>query len=196
LHVETKRKGPSLRILVAITGASGSLYAQRLLDNLDPQQHEVHIVLSNYAQVVLAEELPGGLRLPAGVKSHGLKSMNVPFASGSNPFDAMVVIPCSMGTLGRIAHGYSEDVLLRAADVMLKERRKLILVPRETPLSLIHVKNFELLLLAGATLIPANPSFYTHPQTIAQVADTVVARVLDHLGLPQKLVARWQEEKD
>jgi len=190
------RKGPPLRILVAITGASGSLYAQRLLDNLDPQQHEVHVVLSNYAQAVLAEELPGGLRLPPGVKAHGLKSMNVPFASGSNPFDAMVVIPCSMGTLGRIAHGYSEDVLLRAADVMLKERRKLILVPRETPLSLIHVKNFELLLLAGATLIPANPSFYTHPQTIAQVADTVVARVLDHLGIPQKLVARWQEEKD
>jgi 4-hydroxy-3-polyprenylbenzoate decarboxylase len=190
------RKGPSLRILVAITGASGSLYAQRLLDNLDPQQHEVHVVMSNYAQAVLAEELPGGLRLPPGVKSHGLKSMNVPFASGSNPFDAMVVIPCSMGTLGRIAHGYSEDVLLRAADVMLKERRKLILVPRETPLSLIHVKNFELLLLAGATLIPANPSFYTHPQTIAQVADTVVARVLDHLGIPQNLVARWQEEKD
>jgi 4-hydroxy-3-polyprenylbenzoate decarboxylase len=190
------RKGPPLRILVAITGASGALYAQRLLDNLDPQQHELHVVLTNYAQVVLAEELPGGLRLPAGVKTHGLKSMNVPFASGSNPFDAMVVIPCSMGTLGRIAHGYSEDVLLRAADVMLKERRKLILVPRETPLSLIHVKNFELLLLAGATLIPANPSFYTHPQTIAQVADTVVARVLDHLGIPQKLVPRWKEEQD
>ena len=185
-----------MRILVAITGASGALYAQRLLDNLDPQQHEVHVVMSNYAQAVLAEELPGGLRLPDGVKSHGLKSMNVPFASGSNPFDAMVVIPCSMGTLGRIAHGYSEDVLLRAADVMLKERRKLILVPRETPLSLIHVKNFELLLLAGATLIPANPSFYTRPQTIEQVVDTVVARVLDHLGVPHKLVARWQEEKD
>jgi len=190
------RKGPPLRILVAITGASGALYAQRLLDNLDPQAHEVHVVLSHYAQAVLAEELPAGLRLPAGVKTHGLKSMNVPFASGSNPFDAMVVIPCSMGTLGRIAHGYSEDVLLRAADVMLKERRKLILVPRETPLSLIHVKNFELLLLAGATLIPANPSFYTRPQTVEQVADTVVARVLDHLGIPQKLVARWQEEKE
>lgn len=185
-----------MRILVAITGASGSLYAQRLLDNLDPQQHEIHVVQSNYAQVVLREELPEGLRLPAGVVAHGLKSMSVPFASGSNPFDAMVVIPCTMGTLGRIAHGLSEDVLLRAADVMLKERKKLILVPRETPLSLIHVKNFELLLLTGATLIPANPSFYTHPQTVEQVVDTVVARVLDHLGVPQQLVARWQEEKD
>ena len=185
-----------MRILVAITGASGALYAQRLLDNIDPREHEIHVVMSNYAQAVLAEELPGGLRLPAGVKSHGLKSMNVPFASGSNPFDAMVIIPCTMGTLGRIAHGYSEDVLLRAADVMLKEKRKLILVPRETPLSLIHVKNFELLLLAGATLIPANPSFYTRPQTVEQVVDTVVARVLDHLGIEQKLVPRWQEERD
>jgi flavin prenyltransferase len=185
-----------LRLLVAITGASGVIYAQRLLDNLDPQQHEVHVVLSNYAQTVIGTELPGGLRLPAGVKTHGLKSMNVPFASGSNPFDAMVVIPCTMGTLGRIAHGYSEDVLLRAADVMLKERKKLILVPRETPLSLVHVKNFELLILAGAVLIPANPSFYTLPKTIQEVVDTVVARVLDHLGVPQQLVPRWQEEKE
>ena len=108
----------------------------------------------------------------------------------------MAVIPCTMGTLGRIAHGYSEDALLRAADVVLKERKKLILVPRETPLSLVHVKNFELLLQAGATILPANPSFYTRPQSIEQVVDTVVARVLDHLGVPQKLVARWQEENE
>jgi 4-hydroxy-3-polyprenylbenzoate decarboxylase len=183
-----------VRILVAITGATGIIYAQRLLDNLDPQTHEVHVVLSNYAHTVIAQEMPGGLKLAPGVKTHGLKSMNVPFASGSNPFDVMVVIPCTMGTMGRIAHGYSEDVLLRAADVMLKERRKLILVPRETPLSLVHVKNFELLLLAGAILLPANPSFYTNPKTIEQVVDTVVARVLDHVGVPQNLVPRWQEE--
>jgi 4-hydroxy-3-polyprenylbenzoate decarboxylase len=185
-----------VRILVAITGASGSWYAQRLLDNLDSRQHEIHVVLSQYAQAVLSQEIPQGLKLPSGAKQHGLKSMNVPFASGSNPFDAMVVIPCSMGTLGRIAHGISDDVLLRAADVMLKERKKLILVPRETPLSLVHLKNLELLLLAGATILPANPSFYTLPQTVEQVVDTVVARVLDHLGLPQNLVKRWQEEKD
>lgn len=184
----------AVRILVAITGASGALYAQRLLDHLDPREHEVHVVMSNYAHAVVKEELPGGLRLRDGVQSHGLKSMNAPFASGSNPVDAMVVIPCTMGTLGRIAHGFSEDVLLRAADVTLKERRKLILVPRETPLSLVHVKNFELLLLAGAILLPANPSFYTRPTTIEQVVDTVVARVLDHLGVPQKLMPRWQEE--
>ena len=185
-----------MRILVAITGASGSLYAQRLLDNLDPARHQVHVVLSQYAPAVIAEELPGGLRLPPGVTSHNLKSMNAPFASGSNAPDAMVIIPCSMGTLGRIAHGYSEDVLLRAADVALKEKKKLILVPRETPLNLIHVRNFELLLLAGATILPANPSFYTRPQTVEQVVDTVVARVLDHLGLPQKLVARWKDERE
>ena len=184
----------ALKILVAITGASGSLYAQRLLDNLDPVAHEIHVVMSNYAHQVIAEELPEGLRFPAGVKPHGLKSMNAPFASGSNPPDVMVVIPCTMGTLGRIAHGLSEDVLLRAADVVLKEKRKLILVPRETPLSLIHVKNFELLLLAGATLIPANPSFYSGANTVVELVDTVVARVLDHMGLPNKLAPRWAEE--
>ena len=185
-----------MKILVAITGASGALYAQRLLDNLDPAQHEIHVVLSNYAQQVIAEELPGGLKLPPAVKAHGLKSMNAPFASGSNPPDAMVVIPCTMGTLGRIAHGYSEDVLLRAADVVLKEKKKLILVPREMPLSLVHVKNFELLLLAGATLLPANPSFYSGAKTAVELADTVVARVLDHLGVPNQLAPRWKEEQE
>ena len=191
-----REHSPDLKILVAITGASGALYAQRLLDNLDPRQHEIHVVLSHYAHQVIAEELPEGLRLPEGVKAHGLKSMNAPFASGSNPPDVMVIIPCTMGTLGRIAHGYSEDVLLRAADVALKERRKLILVPRETPVSLIHVKNFELLLLAGATLIPANPSFYTRPKTVVEVVDTVVARVLDHLGVKQTLAPRWSAEAE
>ena len=185
-----------MRIVLAITGASGVVYTQRLLDNIDTAQHEVHVVLSNYAHQVIADELPGGLRLPPNVKQHGLKSMNVPFVSGSNPFDVMVVIPCTMGTMGRIAHGVSDDVLLRAADVMLKEKRKLILVPREMPLSLVHVKNMELLLLAGATILPANPFFYMNPKTIEQLADTVVARVLDHIGLPQNLVARWQDERE
>ncbi len=185
-----------MKILVAITGASGMLYAQRLLDNLDPRAHEIHVVISNYAQQVIAQELHEGLRLPTGVVTHNLKSMNAPFASGSNPPDAMVVIPCTMGTLGRIAHGLSEDVLLRAADVVLKEKKKLILVPRETPLNLVHVKNFELLMLAGATILPANPIFYTNPKTIVEVVDTVVARVLDHIGVPNKLAPRWAEEKE
>ena len=185
-----------MRILVAVTGASGSLYAQRLLDNLHGSLCEVHLVLSQYAQAVLNEELPAGLRVPETVTRHSVKGMNAPFASGSNAFDAMVVIPCSMGTLGRIAHGLSSDLLLRAADVMLKERRRLILVPRETPLNLVHIKNMELLLLAGAMLLPANPSFYTRPATVEQVVDTVVGRVLDHLGLPHQLSPRWQEEAE
>ncbi len=185
-----------LKILLAITGASGSIYAQRLLDNLDPEEHEIHLVLSRYAQAVIGEELPEGLRVPDGVVQHGLKSMNAPFASGSNPCDVMVIAPCSMGTLGRIAHGCSDDVLLRAADVILKERRRLILVPRETPFNLIHLKNMELLLLAGATIVPACPSFYTRPQSVEQVADTVVARVLDQMNLRQKLVPRWRDEAE
>jgi 4-hydroxy-3-polyprenylbenzoate decarboxylase len=185
-----------LKLVIAITGASGLLYAQRLLDNLEPDEHQIHVVLSNYAQAVIAEELPGGLRLPNGTLTHNLRSMNAPFASGSNAPDAMVIIPCTMGTLGRIAHGYSEDVLLRAADVVLKEKKKLILVPRETPLNLVHVRNFELLILAGATILPANPAFYTRPQTVQEVVDTVVARVLDHLGIPHKLMPRWGTEPE
>jgi 4-hydroxy-3-polyprenylbenzoate decarboxylase len=184
-----------MRLLIAITGASGTIYAQRLLDQLDPSEHEIHLIQSVYAHQVIQTELPEGLKLRPGITQHNLRTMNAPFASGSNAFDAMVVIPCSMGTLGRIAHGISSDLLLRAADVMLKERRKVILVPRETPISLIHVKNFELLLLAGAILIPANPSFYSQPKSLADLADTVVARVLDHLGIAQSLVARWQEEE-
>ena len=161
LHLSLPEPAPlfgQLKLVIAITGASGSLYAQRLLDHLDPAEHEIHVILSNYARQVLQEELPNGLQLTDGVRQHSLKSMNVPFASGSNPADAMVVIPCTMGTLGRIAHGVSDDVLLRTAEVMLKERRRLILVPRETPLSLIHVRKMELLLLAViAQVDSANP---------------------------------------
>ena len=171
------------------------IYAQRLLDRLGVSGHETHVVLSAYAQTVIREELPDGLRLVKGIESHGLKSMNAPFASGSNACDAMVVIPCTMGTMGRIAHGFADNVLLRAADVALKENRKLILVTRETPLNLVQLKNMELLLLAGATILPANPHFYFKPQTIEEVADTVVARVLDHLGVENEASPRWQEEE-
>jgi 4-hydroxy-3-polyprenylbenzoate decarboxylase len=182
-------------MIVAITGASGAIYAQRLLDNLG-SEHEVHVLLSQYAQSVISEELPEGLKVRSSVQMHHVRTMNVPFASGSNPFDAMVVVPCSMGTLGRIAHGLSSDLLLRSADVMLKEKRKLILVSRETPLSLIHIKNMELLLLAGATLLPANPQFYTGAQTAVDLADTVVARILDHLGIANTVAPRWKEEAE
>ena len=166
-----------MKIVVGITGASGIIYAQRLLDCIDARANEVHLLISNYAQAVIAQEFPQGLKVPEGVQTHSIKIMNAPFASGSNAADAMAVIPCSMGTMGRIAHGLSEDVMLRTADVMLKEKKKLILVPRETPLNLLQIRNMELLLLAGAVILPANPAFYSKPQTIQEVADTVVARV-------------------
>jgi len=185
-----------MRIVIAMTGATGALYTQRLIDHLDPGIHEIHLILTHYAAAVIREELQEDLRVPAGVTRHNIKSMNAGFASGSNPADAMVIIPCTMGTLARIAHGISDDLLLRTADVTLKERRKLILVPRETPLSLIHVRNFELLLLAGATLLPANPSFYHRPTSIQEVVDSIVSRVLDHLGIPNQLLPRWGEEHD
>jgi len=181
---------------VAITGASGAIYAQRLLQQLGSTSHELHIILTRYAHVVVDQELPGGLQPPPQAQVHNIKSMHAPFASGSNPLDSMVVIPCTMGTMGRIAHGVSDDLLLRSADVMLKERRQLILVPRETPFSLVHMKNMELLLQAGATIMPANPSFYAQPQSILDVVDTVVARVLDHLKVPHTLSARWQAETE
>ena len=181
--------------MVGITGASGIIYAQRLLDNMDAQRHEVHLLISNYAQAVIAQEVPEGLRVPEGVQTHSIRSMNAPFASGSNAADAMAIIPCSMGTMGRIAHGYSEDVLLRTADVMLKEKKKLVWCHEKTPLNLVQIRNMELLLLAGAVLLPANPAFYSQPKTIEEVADTVVARVLDHLGIENRLSPRWQEEE-
>jgi len=119
--------------------------------------------------------------------------MFVPFVSGSARFDSMVVIPASMGTIGRIAHGTSDSTVARAADVFLKERRRLILVPRESPYNLIHLRNMATLTEAGATIIPASPSFYTKPKTITELVDTVVARILDHLGIDHQLVKRWQQ---
>jgi 4-hydroxy-3-polyprenylbenzoate decarboxylase len=181
-----------MKFVLAGTGASGALYLQRLLHYLDPAEHEIHLILSTYARQVVAEELEGGLKVPAGVIEHNLKSMNAPFASGSALFDAMVVIPCSMGTLGRIAAGTSEDLILRAADVFLKERRKLILVPRETPWSLIHLRNAAALTEAGALILPASPGFYHRPATVEEVVDTVVHRVLDHMGVPNT-GKRWKQ---
>jgi 4-hydroxy-3-polyprenylbenzoate decarboxylase len=120
--------------------------------------------------------------------------MQVPFVSGSAKFDAMVVVPCSMGTLGRIAHGFSDSTITRAADVFLKEGRRLILVPRETPWNLIQARNVVSVMEAGATVLPAIPSFYGRPSTVTEVAETVVARILDHLGVEHELVRRWKDE--
>jgi len=176
-----------------MTGASGALYTQRLMDNLDPQAHEIHFILTRHAAEVGALELPGGLRVPAGVKRYEENgTMFVPFVSGSARFDAMVIIPASMGTIGRVAAGASDGTIARAADVFLKERRKLILVPRESPYNLIHLRNMTALTEAGATIIPASPGFYHQPQTIVDLVDTIVGRVLDHLGLAHRLTKRWQ----
>ncbi len=185
-----------MKLVLAITGASGSLYAQRFLEHLvnDPAgPHEIHVALSAHAREVAAAEI-GQLAIPDGFAVHNDTAMQVPFVSGSAKFDAMVVMPCSMGTVGRIAHGYSDSVITRAADVFLKERRKLILVPRETPWNLLQARNIVSLLEAGAEIIPASPSFYHRPKTVEEVVDTVLARVLDHLGLAHPIAKRWMEE--
>lgn len=184
-----------MKLVVAITGASGSLYAQRLLQVLHEDAkgpHEVHVALSSHAREVAEAEV-GKLVIPQGFQVHGDTSMQVPYVSGSARFDAMVIIPCSMGTVGRIANGYSDSAIIRAADVFLKERRKLILVPRETPWNLIQARNIVTVLEAGADVIPAVPSFYHRPETVLDVVDTVVARVLDHLGVVHPLSKRWLE---
>jgi 4-hydroxy-3-polyprenylbenzoate decarboxylase len=186
-----------MKLVVAITGASGSIYAQRLLQLLhdDPHgPHEVHVALSAHAREV-AEAETGKLVIPDRFEVHGDSSMQVPYVSGSSRFDAMIIIPCSMGTVGRIAHGYSDSAIARAADVFLKEKRKLILVPRETPWNLIQARNIVTVLEAGAEVIPAIPSFYHRPETVLDVVDTVVARVLDHLGLAHPQAKRWMERE-
>jgi len=184
-----------VKLVIAGTGASGAIYLQRLLQQINPVDNEVHVVLSAHAKQVIAEEL-GELQIPGGMHLHSDRTMNVPFVSGSARFDAMAIVPCSMGTLGRIAAGTSETTLLRAADVFLKERRKLVLVPRETPWSLIHARNMVTLLEAGAIILPASPGFYGRPATVEQLADTVVARILDQLGLPAPGAFRWQENAE
>ncbi len=181
-----------MRLVLAATGASGAIYLQRLIHYLDTAEHELHIVFSPYAKQVIHDEI-GELELPAGMVEHSDKSMNAPFASGSTKFDAMIVIPCSMSTLGRIAHGVSESLILRAADVFLKEGRKLILVPRETPWNLIHARNALAVIEAGAILLPASPSFYTRPADLNELADTVVWRILDQLGVDIPNARRWKE---
>lgn len=180
-----------MKLVIASTGASGAIYLQQLLAAIDPGAHEVHLVLSNHARQVIREEIDE-LKVPAGVLQHADQGMNVPFVSGSARFDAMIIVPCSMGTVGRIAMGASDSTILRAADVFLKERRKLILVPRETPWSLIHARNIVSLIEAGALVMPAVPSFYSRPKTVEAVADTVVSRILDQLGLPNPKAFRWQ----
>jgi 4-hydroxy-3-polyprenylbenzoate decarboxylase len=182
-----------MKLVIAATGASGTIYLQRLLEQIDCAAHEVHLVMSAHAQQVATEELDN-FTVPAGVQQHPENDLNVPFVSGSARFDAMVIVPCSMATLGRIASGSSDSALLRGADVFLKERRKLILVPRETPWNLIHARNVATLLEAGAIVLPAIPSFYSRPKTIVDLVDTVVWRILDQIGLPTSRTYRWPDQ--
>ncbi|MES2307781.1 MAG: UbiX family flavin prenyltransferase [Verrucomicrobiota bacterium] len=181
-----------MKVVVAITGASGALYAQRLIACLIEAKVEIDVVLSMHAKEVAGVEKVS-YDFPKSIKVYGDRSMQKPFVSGSAQYDAMVVIPCSMGTVGRIAHGYSDSAITRAADVFLKEKRPLILVPRETPWNLIQARNIVSVMEAGATVIPASPSFYGNPTTVVALVDTIVARVLDHLKVRHQLVKRWKQ---
>ncbi len=175
------------KIVVAITGASGSIYARSLLQKmslLKEHWNELGIVMSSNAAEVWKTELGDETFNTADGKLYSIQDFKAPFASGSGQYDTMIIIPCSMGTLGRIAGGISNDLVTRAADVILKERRKLICVVREMPYSLIHIRNMETITLAGGIICPATPSFYSKPKLIEEVTATVVDRVLDLAGFP------------
>lgn len=196
-------------VALAITGASGVQYGLRLLECLLAARARVYLVISQAGQVVL--QMEAGLDLPARpaeaevflneyfatepgqLRVFGRQQWTAPVASGTNPPDAMVVCPCTTGTLATIAAGACQDLIDRAADVALKEGRKLILVVRETPFSIVHLENMLRLARAGAVIMPANPGFYFNPATVEEVIDFMVARVLDHLAVPHRLTRRWGE---
>ena len=196
-------------VTLALTGASGMPYGIRLLECLIKAGSRVYLIYSQAAQVVAKQEMD--LTLPARtaeaetmfserykaqpgqLRVFGREEWFAPVASGSNAADAMVICPCTIGTLAAVAAGMSDNLIERAADVMLKESRKLILVPRETPFSVIHLENMLRLARAGAVILPANPGFYHHPQRVEDIVDFVVARVLDQLGVRHALMPRWGE---
>jgi 4-hydroxy-3-polyprenylbenzoate decarboxylase len=200
---------PPRTVTLAFTGASGMPYGVRLLECLIGAGVRVYLLYSQAAQIVARQEMD--LALPARAReaesffaqrfgaapgqlcAFGREEWFAPVASGSNPADAMVICPCSMGTLAAVAQGLADNLIERAADVMLKESRKLVVVPRETPFSAIHLENMLRLSRAGAVVLAANPGFYHHPKSVADVVDFVVARVLDQLSLPHTLTPRWGE---
>lgn len=185
-------KSLSQPIVLGITGASGSIYALRLLRHLHDLQQEVHVVASESGLQVLRFEGCKAL-LDEADKVYENQNLFAPIASGSYRHAGMVVLPCSMASLGKMACGIGDNLLTRAADVCLKERRKLIIVPREMPMSGMHLRNQAVLSDAGAVILPASPSFYHHPKTIEDLVDTVLARILDHLGLEHAISSRWPE---
>jgi 4-hydroxy-3-polyprenylbenzoate decarboxylase len=196
-----------LNLCLALTGASGQVYGLRLLECLLAAGCAVQFIHSAAARVVLRQEMNLELPeasaaarevllacyagLPGALTVHERMDWFAPVASGSSAPDAVVICPCSMGTLAAIAQGCAENLIERAADVALKEGKKLILVPRETPFSAIHLENMLRLSRAGATILPPNPGFYHHPQSIGDLVDFIVARLLDQLGVPHALAARW-----
>lgn len=197
-------------ICVALTGASGLAYGLRLIEMLLQANCRVFVLYSQAAQVVARQELgvtwpsqPAAMqewlsnRFAANtgqLQVFGRENWFAPVASGSNPADAMVVCPCTTGSLAAIAHGLSDNLIERAADVIIKEKRPLILVPRETPFSILHLENMLTLARAGATILPANPGFYHHPKSIDDLVDFIVARILDHLHIPHQLMVPWGED--
>ena len=186
-----------MKITVAITGASGTIYALRLLRRLvDSVKVElIYVVVSRNGEAVgryeTGDDFPERLKVMPKVMLLNNDDLFAPIASGSATCGAMVILPCSMGTVGRIASGVSDNLIARAADVMLKERCKLIVVPRETPLSLVHIENLKRITCAGAVVMPASPSFYSLPGTIDELVDTVVERITDQLGLYSGNECRW-----
>jgi len=203
---------PSLNIVtLALSGASGMAYGLRLLECLLAADLRVYLLVSQAAHIVAKQELDIALparaidlekQLSEGMQARegqlrvfGREDWNAPVASGSNPADAMVVCPCSMGTLAAIANGLSDNLIERAADVMLKEQRKLILVPREAPFSTLHLENMLRLSKMNAVILPANPGFYHRPQSVEAIVDFIVARILDQLGIQHALMAPWGEDR-
>lgn len=193
------------RLTVAITGASGSIYALKFIEAVLEQYDRIYLTSTFNSRIVIKQEL--GLDIPEDqmdtqallgkyykkVEVYSHNDLSAPPSSGSVQTDGMVIVPCSMGTAGRIASGISNDLVTRVADVCLKERRKLILVVRETPLSLIHLRNLTSLTEAGATVLPASPAFYCNPKTIDDMVAFVVARIMQQLGLKQNLVPEWEK---
>ncbi|MFH1221666.1 MAG: UbiX family flavin prenyltransferase [Candidatus Micrarchaeota archaeon] len=176
-----------MRILVAITGASGIVYGTRTAEVLRKMKHEVYVVVSEGAKKVAAAE---GMQLPKSDFSDN--DLAAPFASGSHRMDGMIVAPCSLKSLGEIANGVGSNLIARSAEVMLKERRKLVLVVRETPYSYIAIKNMETVTLAGGVVLPASPGFYHKPKTIEQLVDFIVGKTLDQFNIEHKLFQRWK----
>jgi len=197
-------------VTLALTGASGMPYGIRLLEKLLQNGCHVYLIYSKVAQIVVQQEM--NMTLPSHPKEaenffsqlfqssagqlqvFGREAWFSPIASGTNPADAMVICPCTMGTLAAIAAGLSQNLIERAADVMLKENRRLILVPRETPVTSIHLENMLRLSQCGAVILPATPGFYHHPQNVQDIVDFVVARILDHLSIQHQLTPRWGEK--